>query len=69
MQDVPENYDSYYVYGIGMIESEFYHIGKAEYSASGELGDLVLVTCIEVMLSREPKSVLINKRKGENHEM
>lgn len=61
LQDVPERYDKYYVYGIGMIDSEFYKIGKGEYAASGERKDLVLAKCMEVMLSTEPKSVLINR--------
>ena len=58
---MPESYDRYYVYGIGMIDSEFYKIGKAEYVASGEMRDLVIKKCIEVMLSEEPKSVAIKK--------
>ncbi len=58
LQDVPESYDRYYVYGIGMIDSEFYKIGKGEYAASGERKDLVFAKCMEVMLATEPKSVL-----------
>lgn len=30
MSHVPENYDKYYVYGIGMIDSEFYKDGAGE---------------------------------------
>lgn len=49
-----------YVYGIGMIESEFYKTDrKYEYAVSGKREDLVLANCIEVMLSKEPKSVLL----------
>lgn len=58
---MPESYDRYYVYGIGMIDSEFYKIGKGRYAASGERKDLVLVKCMEVMLAAEPKSVIINR--------
>lgn len=32
-----------------------------EYAASGEMRDLVIIKCIEVMLSEEPKSVAIKK--------
>lgn len=65
LQDIPESYDSYYVYGIGMIDSEFYKIGKGEYAASGERKDLVLLKCIEVMLATEPKSALIKREDEE----
>lgn len=61
LRDVPESYDRYYVYGIGMIDSEFYKTGKGKYAASGERKDLVLLKCIEVMLATEPKSVLIEQ--------
>lgn len=61
LRDVPDSYDDYYVYGIGMIDSEFYEIGKYKYAASGERKDLTLVNCIEVMLSEEPKSVWIKR--------
>ncbi|MCM1048529.1 MAG: hypothetical protein NC433_08895 [Clostridiales bacterium] len=66
--DVPHTYDDYYVYGVGMIESEFYKIGKYEYAASGEQKDLTLATCIEVMLAREPKGVLLEKESEEDIE-
>lgn len=59
LKDVPNSYDDYYVYGIGMIESEFDEINKYEYAASGELKDLAFLHCIEIMLSETPKSVLI----------
>ncbi len=61
LRDVPESYDRYYVYGIGIIDSEFYKIGKGEYAASGEREDLVFAKCIEVMLAAEPKSIIINR--------
>ena len=59
LKDVPYSYDDYYVYGIGMIESEFYKINEHEYAASGERKDLTLINCIEVMLSEKPKSVFV----------
>lgn len=60
LDDVPDTYNQYYVYGIGMIESEFYKTdSKYEYAVSGKREDLVLANCIEVMLSKEPKSVLL----------
>lgn len=65
LRDVPHTYDDYYVYGIGMIESEFYKVGKFEYAASGKREELELVNCIEIMLSKEPKSVLARREKGE----
>lgn len=61
LKDVPHTYDDYYVYGIGMIESEFYKVGKCDYAASGQHEDLVFVHCMEIMLSTEPKSVLIER--------
>ena len=62
---MPHTYDDYYVYGIGMIKSEFYKIGKYDYAASGDRKDLTLVNCIEVMLSEEPKSVLMKRDREE----
>lgn len=65
LKEVPHTYDDYYVYGVGMIESEFYKINKCEYAASGDRKDLALVNCIEVMLSEEPKSVLLKRYPEE----
>lgn len=65
LEHVPHTYDDYYVYGIGIIKSEFYKIGKYDYAASGELKDLVFLKCIEIMLSEEPKSVLIKRDREE----
>ena len=59
LKDVPHTYDDYYVYGIGMIESEFYQINnKYEYAVSGKQEELVLVNCMEIRLSQEPKRFL-----------
>lgn len=65
VRDVPDTYDKFYVYGIGMIESEFYQIDKYKYAVSGKLEELVYVNCIEVMLSKEPKSVLVRREEEE----
>lgn len=65
LKEVQHTYDDYYVYGVGMIESEFYKINKCEYAASGDRKDLALVNCIEVMLSEEPKSVLLKRYPEE----
>lgn len=61
LEDVPDTYNQYYVYGIGMIESEFYQISEYTYAANGEREQLVIVNCIEVMLSKEPKSIWIKR--------
>lgn len=67
VKDVPDTYDQYYIYGIGMIESEFYKAGKCKYAVSGKIEDLELLHCMEIMLSKEPKSVLEEReRKGKN---
>lgn len=55
LKDVPHSYDDYYVYGIDMIESEFYQINEYEYAADGEPKNLTFASCIEVMLSEKPK--------------
>lgn len=41
IKDVPESYDKYFLYGFGMIESEF---------------DDTLKSCLEIMLSKEPRN-------------
>lgn len=41
IKDVPESYDQYFLYGFGMIESEF---------------DDTLKKCIEIMISKEPRN-------------
>lgn len=67
LKDVPDTYNQYYVYGIGMIESEFYKTDKKLiYTANGKREDLELAGCMEIMLSEEPKSVLIGREMEEN---
>ena len=58
MNDVPPLYDEYYVYGIGMIESEF----PAEWICNpkdlynGRTGmKTVMESCLEIMVSKTPK--------------
>lgn len=55
LEDVPESYDDLYVYGIGMIQSEFYKAAPHIYKTDGTGDELVLDYCIEVMLSDKPK--------------
>lgn len=55
LQDVPDTYDDYYIYGIGMIKSEFYQVSKYEYSADRNQGKLAILPCIEIVLSKVPR--------------
>lgn len=58
IEQVPHSFDSRYLYGVGMIESEFFgEAGLAEPSA----GELNFFPCMEFMLSETP-------RKGTEHE-
>ncbi|MCM1084167.1 MAG: hypothetical protein NC393_07360 [Clostridium sp.] len=63
LNDVPNTYDAYYVYGIGIIKSEFFEIDKLHYTVSGNRDDLVFLDCMEIMLSEVPKSVLVKQKK------
>ena len=56
LKHVPEEYDDLYVYGIGMIESEFYE--EHGYKAEGDRENLTLATCMEIMLSGKPKECM-----------
>ena len=55
LRDVPDTYDEYFVYGIGMIESNFYKISKYEFSSNRNDGPLVLLPCIEIVLSEKTR--------------
>lgn len=57
LKDVPDIYDDLYVYGIGMIESEFYEVQEHIYAATGDRDNMMILPCIEVMLSKEPKKI------------
>ena len=48
--DVPHDYDRYYLYGFGMIESE-----------SEDEGKMMFDHCLEFMLSEEPREDLWKK--------
>lgn len=47
VKDVPHDYDRYYLYGFGMITSEFEDTGRMQ-----------LERCIEFMLTEEPREDL-----------
>ena len=55
---VPDKYDEYYVYGIGLIESEF-EIEEDSVTAEVEGNEIgkgyFLSKCIEIMLSEKPR--------------
>lgn len=57
MEQVPEKYNEFYVYGIGMIDSEFDVVDAAPIEVKGnEVGkDKFLSKCIEIMLSEKPR--------------
>lgn len=58
-KEVPDKYDDLFVYGIGMITSEFYEREDGFYSANCGEGKLVFLPCMEIMLSEENKHVEI----------
>lgn len=58
MRMVPDKYDDLYVYGIGMIDSEFPIEGEPDISAvkGNEIGNgQYLGKCMEIMLSEQPR--------------
>ena len=55
LKEVPDIYDDLYVYGIGIIESEFYQVQEQVFVASGDRGNRVFLPCIEIILSKEPE--------------
>ena len=50
LKDVPECYDDLFVFGIGIIESEFFE-------GTGDREKKVFLSCIEIMLAKEPKRI------------
>lgn len=59
IDQVPHSFDSLCLYGIGMIESEFYgEAGLAEFST----GSLNFLPCMEFMLSETPRKEKKNER-------
>jgi hypothetical protein len=65
LKEVPDIYDDLFVYGIGMIESEFYEVHKNIYAATGDRENMVMLPCIEIMLSKEPK---MNYNEGDYYD-
>ena len=57
IKDVPEIYDSLFVYGIGLIESEFNYNEKREHYVETN-ADLTFIfsVCIEIVLSKVPRT-------------
>lgn len=53
IEDVPKRYDSLYVCGIGMSQSEFYRVDQFRYSVTKGDGPLVLASCIEVVTTKK----------------
>lgn len=66
IREVPELYDDYYVYGVGMIESEFSendnypdkntHYKKDESMCAMQV-PITLKMCIEIMLAQTPRDM------------
>ena len=55
INEVDNSYDDFYVYGVGIIDSEFYLMEDGRYSSDSSKGDLRLVSCIEIMLDKKPR--------------
>lgn len=65
MSDIPEKYDQFYVYGIGMIEDTEFYEGEDQYDGwepgvpmtdkSPERPNLRFRTALELMLSPDPR--------------
>lgn len=61
MKDVPATYDKYYIYGIGMIESEFpakWICNSKELERIKQDVEFVISPCLEIMVSKTPKGVI-----------
>lgn len=72
LSDVPEEYDSLYLYGIGLIETEFYEHGCFDDDPLDDPSGIVVMNeetpyrsnlkfrpAIELMLSREPRESVL----------
>ena len=68
---VPEKYNDYYVYGIGMIESEFEIAEALEREVKGnKINDkYFLAQCIEIMLSEKSKSEKYREERLNEHDL
>ena len=71
IDEVPEKYNDYYVYGIGMIESEFEIAEALEREVKGKkINDkYFLAQCIEIMLSEKSKSEKIREERLNEHDL
>lgn len=58
MKDVPHKYDEYFVYGIGVIESEFPVEEELDRNET-RICDVkyIFTTCLEIMLSETPRDL------------
>lgn len=68
IQDVPDKYDEYYVYGIGRILSEFKideALGKKDVVGNEINEKYFLGECIEIMLAEKPREAFPKKRNVE----
>lgn len=66
IKDVPKEYNRLYVYGIGMIESEFYKNGTPIYATTGTAENRVFLPCIEVVVEARKsifKAIMKGKKK------
>lgn len=64
IQDVPESYNDYYIYGIGMIDSEFQVDGNfpEECNVEASIGQKYTIEkCIDIMLSEIPRDISFNR--------
>ena len=57
VEDVPSEYDEQIVTGIGTTKSEFYKRDDGSYSLSGDISELVLLDCLELVVARSQEMV------------
>lgn len=69
IKDVPDHYDDYYVFGVGLIDSEFrldefspeFHVEKRRVNEG-----YYLAKCIEIMLKDTPRDEYYKKLQDES---
>lgn len=59
LKEVPKKYDNYFIYGIGLFESEFYVDSSGNISTDRKKGDLVILTCLEIVIVNPDRIVEI----------
>lgn len=64
IRDIPDKYDQLYVYGIGMIESEFeindpFDLAGVKEEDIGK--DFYFAKCIEILLSEKPRNTFFSR--------